>query len=187
MSDNTQMPVMLYTEQTPNPESIKYVLNRLLYKGTAEFKDAEAAKEWSPLAALLFEFPYVKNVYISNNFVTITKEFNYGWEEILLPVKEAIKKSVQDGVVPVNDGFEASKATQSLGGVPIEGDNPEIATRIKELIDTYVKPAVEGDGRFFCLFSPRFEQTQLFFIHIVNSLKSRTHTNRPRHRFYFKF
>ena len=146
MSDNTQMPVMLYTEQTPNPESIKYVLNRLLYKGTAEFKDAEAAKEWSPLAALLFEFPYVKNVYISNNFVTITKEFNYGWEEILLPVKEAIKKSVQDGVVPVNDGFEASKATQSLGGVPIEGDNPEIATRIKELIDTYVKPAVEGDG-----------------------------------------
>jgi Fe-S cluster biogenesis protein NfuA len=140
------MPVMLYTEQTPNPESIKYVLNRLLYKGTAEFKDAEAAKEWSPLAALLFEFPYVKNVYISNNFVTITKEFNYGWEEILLPVKEAIKKSVQDGVVPVNDGFEASKATQSLGGVPIEGDNPEIATRIKELIDTYVKPAVEGDG-----------------------------------------
>ncbi|MBL0190032.1 MAG: NifU family protein [Saprospiraceae bacterium] len=146
MSDNTQMPVMLYTEQTPNPESIKYVLNRLLYKGTAEFKDAEAAKEWSPLAVLLFEFPYVKNVYISNNFVTITKEFNYGWEEILLPVKEAIKKSVQDGVVPVNDGFEASKATQSLGGVPIEGDNPEIATRIKELIDTYVKPAVEGDG-----------------------------------------
>mgnify|MGYP001375931861 FL=1 len=131
MSDNTQMPVMLYTEQTPNPESIKYVLNRLLYKGTAEFKDAEAAKEWSPLAALLFEFPYVKNVYISNNFVTITKEFNYGWEEILLPVKEAIKKSVQDGVVPVNDGFEASKATQSLGGVPIEGDNPEIATRIR--------------------------------------------------------
>lgn len=146
MSDNTQMPVMLYTEQTPNPESIKYVLNRLLYKGTAEFKDAEAAKEWSPLAALLFEFPYVKNVYISNNFVTITKEFNYGWEEILLPVKEAIKKSVQDGVVPVNEGFEASKATQSLGGVPIEGDNPEIASRIKELIDTYVKPAVEGDG-----------------------------------------
>jgi Fe-S cluster biogenesis protein NfuA len=146
MSDNTQMPVMLYTEQTPNPESIKYVLNRLLYKGTAEFKDAEAAKEWSPLAALLFEFPYVKNVYISNNFVTITKEFNYGWEEILLPVKEAIKKAVQDGLMPVNEGFEASKATQSLGGVPIEGDNPEIATRIKELIDTYVKPAVEGDG-----------------------------------------
>ena len=137
---------MLYTEQTPNPESIKYVLNRLLYKGTAEFKDAEAAKEWSPLAALLFEFPYVKNVYISNNFVTITKEFNYGWEEILLPVKEAIKKAVQDGLMPVNEGFEASKATQSLGGVPIEGDNPEIATRIKELIDTYVKPAVEGDG-----------------------------------------
>jgi len=52
-----QSPIMLYTEQTPNPESLKFVTNRMNYKGTADFKTADLAKEWSPLAEALFQKP----------------------------------------------------------------------------------------------------------------------------------
>ena len=80
----TKSPVMLYTEQTPNPESLKFVSNRMLFRGTADFREEDLAKEWSPLGAALFGLPYVKGVYVCNNFVSITKEFNYAWEDIML-------------------------------------------------------------------------------------------------------
>ena len=145
----TRNPVMLYTEQTPNPETLKFVTNRMLYKGTADFREEELAREWSPLASHLFDFPYVKGVYLCNNFVTVTKEFNYAWEDIMLKLKEAIKTYIGDGGVILNDGFEeAMAAIEAEQGVGYEysEDEAEIVKKIKELIDTYVKPAVEMDG-----------------------------------------
>ena len=79
MSTATKSPVMLYTEQTPNPESLKFVTNRMLYQGTADFREEELAREWSPIAAALFDQPYTKGVYVCTNFVTITKQINYAW------------------------------------------------------------------------------------------------------------
>ena len=149
MSTATQSPIMLYTEQTPNPESLKFVTNKILYKGTADFRERELAEEWSPLAKSLFEFPYVKGVYICNNFVTITKEFNYSWEDIMLKLKEYIKEYVTEGRVIISEGFdEAMKAKEAETGVGYEytGDEVELVKKIKDLIDTYVKPAVEMDG-----------------------------------------
>ena len=92
METATKSPVLIYTEQTPNPESLKFVTNRMLYSGgTADFREEELAVEWSPLAASLFELPFVKGVYITNNFVTVTKEFNYAWEDIMLNLKQFVK------------------------------------------------------------------------------------------------
>ena len=141
-------PVMLYTEQTPNPESLKFVTNKMLYRGTADFREAGLAKEWSPLATELFDLPYVKGVYICNNFVTISKEFNYAWEDIMLKTKEFIKQYVENDGVVVSDGFaEAMQKIESeTHSTQYTGADGEIATRIKELINTYVKPAVEMDG-----------------------------------------
>ncbi len=149
MNTATQSPIMLYTEQTPNPESLKFVMNKIIYRGTADFRGEELAKEWSPLASELFTFPYVKGVYICNNFVTITKEFNYSWEDIMLKLKEFIKTYVSDDKAILKEGFEeAMKAKESENGVSYEytGDQAELVKKIKELIDTYVKPAVEMDG-----------------------------------------
>ena len=87
----TKSPVMLYTEQTPNPEALKYVTNRMLYRGIAEFKDLEMAAEWSPMANSLMALPYIKSVYFNNNYVTVMKELNYAWEDIMLKIKEFIK------------------------------------------------------------------------------------------------
>lgn len=145
----TKSPVMLYTEQTPNPESLKFVTNRMIYKGTADFREEELAKEWSPLGTALFELPYVKGVYISNNFVTITKEFNYAWEDIMLKLKKFIKEYIDEGKPILNEGFEEAMAKiEAERGASYEysEDEAEIVTRIKELIETYVKPAVEMDG-----------------------------------------
>ena len=149
MSTATQSPIMLYTEQTPNPESLKFVTNKIIYKGTADFREEALAQEWSPLASELFEFPYVKGVYICNNFVTISKEFNYSWEDIMLKLKEFIKSYISDGKEILKEGFEeAMRAKEAESGVGYEytGDQAELVKKIKELIDTYVKPAVEMDG-----------------------------------------
>jgi len=140
---------MLYTEQTPNPESLKFVTNRMLHKGTADFRTEELAKEWSPLATELFALPYVKGVYICNNFVTISKEMNYLWEDIMLKTKEFIKGYVADGKTVISEGFdEAMAKLEEENGVAhqYEGEEAEIVIKIKELIDKYVKPAVEMDG-----------------------------------------
>jgi Fe-S cluster biogenesis protein NfuA len=148
METLVKTPVMLYTEQTPNPESLKFVTNRMLFANkTADFRDEASAQEWSPLASALFEFPYVKGVYICNNFVTITKEFNYNWDDIMLEVKAFLKKYVEEDKTILKEGYEEAKAkieTESLRET--HGDNAEIAQKVKDLIDTYVRPAVEMDG-----------------------------------------
>ncbi len=148
MSTTTTSPVMLYTEQTPNPESLKFVTNRMLYRGTADFREEGLAREWSPLAAALFDQPFVNGVYITNNFVTITKEFNYEWADIMLKLKDFIKKYVEEGSEIIKEGFSAEmeKLQAKQDEEQFSGEHGEIAKKIKELIDTYVKPAVEMDG-----------------------------------------
>ena len=137
---------MLYTEETPNPESLKFVTNRMLYKGTADFREADWAAQWSPLADSLFALPYVKGVYICNNFVTVTKELNYAWEDIMLKLKEAIKIYVDQGGEILREGYAQAIAELEASQQEFSGEDAEIVTRIKDLIDTYVKPAVEMDG-----------------------------------------
>ena len=142
-------PVLLYTEQTPNPESLKFVTNRMLYNGTAEFKEEDFARQWSELAAALYDFPYVKKVYIANNYVTLTKEFNYSWDDVMLNLKEFIKDYLQDEKPIVKDGLteEIARIEAERGdSYAYSEEDGEIVAQIKELIDNYVKPAVEMDG-----------------------------------------
>lgn len=145
----TKSPILIYTEQTPNPESLKFVTNRMLYRGTADFREEEMAKEWSPLAAELFQLPFVKGVYICNNFVTVTKEINYEWSDIMLKLKDFIKTYVDQGKEILKDGFaEAMEKMEAERGAGYQysGDDAETVKKIKDLIDTYIKPAVEMDG-----------------------------------------
>ena len=148
-STSTKSPVLLYTEQTPNPETLKFVTNRMIYRGTADFREESHAQEWSPMASALFELPYVKGVYICNNFVTITKEMNYGWADIMLKLKEFIKSYVTDSRPVINEGYEEAMAELEQAELKDHNyteDEAGIVKKIKDLLETYVKPAVEGDG-----------------------------------------
>ncbi|MBK7935750.1 MAG: NifU family protein [Lewinellaceae bacterium] len=148
METVAKSPVMLYTEQTPNPEALKYVTNRMLYRGIADFKEKNLAEEWSPMANGLMELPYVKGVYFNNNYVTITKEFNYEWSEIMLKLKEFVKEFIENEGVVIKEGFAEylEQLTAENNADQFSGENGDIARKVKELIDTYVKPAVEMDG-----------------------------------------
>ncbi|HQW10898.1 MAG TPA: NifU family protein [Saprospiraceae bacterium] len=143
-------PILIYTEETPNPESLKFVVNKMLFQGgTADFKTAEEALVWSPLANELFFFPYVKGVYICNNFVTVTKELNYDWEAIKLRLKEFIKNYVAEAKPIINEGFREELERQEAenhSSRDYSGDEAGIVQKIKDLIENVVKPAVAGDG-----------------------------------------
>lgn len=140
---------MMYTEQTPNPDSLKFVTNRMLYRGTADFRTQELANEWSPMAKALFELPYVNGVYVCNNFVTITKEMSYAWEDISLKLKEWIKAYIEEDKQILKDGFEeAMEKIEEERGASYEysEEDAEIVKKIRELLVKYVRPAVEMDG-----------------------------------------
>lgn len=144
-----KQPIMLYTEQTPNPETLKFVTNQMIYpRKTAEFKkeDLQLAEEWSPIAFALLQFETVKSVYICNNFITLTKESEFDWDVISMDLKKFIKDCLEQDMMIVKEGYEEIKAAKEAEGVNINEDDSEIVIKIKQLLDKYVKPAVEMDG-----------------------------------------
>src|ERR1700722_15974061 len=104
---STPFVLEIYTEHTPNPESQKFVTNlHLLPNYVAEYRSKESATE-SELAQALFDIPFVSGVFISNNFVTISKKPDYEWYEITPELKEAIRKFVASGRPVVSESLLA--------------------------------------------------------------------------------
>jgi NFU1 iron-sulfur cluster scaffold homolog, mitochondrial len=137
----TTAPIDIYTEMTPNPATMKFVLNKMLLPNRiAEFGDIAAATK-SPMATELFGFPYVKSVFIMNNFVTITKQADVEWEDVIPTLKEFVKKYVQEDGLVVSDDFSESNNNRSI-------NENETEKKIKDVLENYVKPAVEMDGGF---------------------------------------
>lgn len=141
---------MLYTEQTPNPETLKFVTNQMLYaRNMADFTEEQKdlAATWSPVADALFQFEFVRGVYICNNFITVTKAADTEWTDIMLELKNFIKNYLEEEKPIINEGFEAVKAElESESEEQYEGENAELVAKIKQLLDKYVRPAVEMDG-----------------------------------------
>jgi Fe-S cluster biogenesis protein NfuA len=136
--------VSIYTEMTPNPETMKFVANKLLYPGkSVDFQDIDAAKP-SPLALELFSFPFVKSVFIASNFVTLTKTVDADWEDIKPSIRQFLKDYLEDGKPIVNED-ELPASASSEGNIVLSEDG-DVVKRIKELLENYVKPAVEMDG-----------------------------------------
>jgi len=130
----------VYQEATPNPESLKFITNKhLLPNYYAEFKSQDACGE-SNLAKALFNIPFVQSVFISNNFVTITKKPDYEWYEITPEIKEGIRTFLLSGNSIVSD------ALLQKGAAPKAQPSDDPEAKIKELLEKYVRPAVEGDG-----------------------------------------
>lgn len=134
--------VSIYTEMTPNPETMKFVANKLLYPGKSiDFPEKELT-EPSPLAQELFNFPYVKGVFIASNFVTLTKDSGTQWEEITSTIRQFLKEYLEAEKTVVD---EALVPAQEDGNMVLS-DDPDVVKRIKEMLENYVKPAVEMDG-----------------------------------------
>ena len=135
--------ISIYTEMTPNPETMKFVANKLLYPGKSiDFADVESAKP-SPLATELFGFPFIKSVFIASNFVTLTKTAETDWDDIISTIRQFLKEYLEEGKTVLNE--EEIIVVKKEGNV-IDADDDDVVKRIKELLESYVKPAVEMDG-----------------------------------------
>lgn len=135
--------ISIYTEMTPNPGTMKFVVNKLLYPGkSADFPD-EASAGGSPLAAELFTFPFVRGVFIASNFITLTKAPETDWHDVIPSIKTFLKEYIEEGrpiIVEEALAIEDSRMSEPAA------DDSDVVKRIKELLENYVKPAVEMDG-----------------------------------------
>lgn len=134
--------VSIYTEMTPNPETMKFVANKLLYPGKSIDFQNESAAGPSPLAKELFGFPFVKGVFIASNFVTLTKTPDTDWNEVIPSLREFLKGYLEEGKMVINEDDIPKKSIEPLS----PSEDSDIVNRIKELLDNYVRPAVEMDG-----------------------------------------
>jgi Fe-S cluster biogenesis protein NfuA len=129
--------MFIQTEQTPNPATLKFLPGQeVMTSGTAEFRDAEAAKT-SPLASKLFGIDGVKGVFFGADFITVSKAGDAEWHHLKSPVLGAIMEHYLSGAPIVTDLDDAVIADEADG---------ELVAQIRELLDTRVRPAVAQDG-----------------------------------------
>ena len=144
-----KVPATVYSELTPNPATMKFVTNKhLLGTGdSAEFNSSAETKGYSPLAEELFNFPFVKGVFIAANFVTITKTDNLSWDFINMQLREFIRDWIGDGKDVLIQMPSKDSAPSTEENKPTKVFKPsEYDVAIANLLDEYVRPAVENDG-----------------------------------------
>lgn len=153
MDSLVKKPVVIYAESTPNPSAMKFVANRLLVPegATVEYKTSAEAKT-SPLALQLFMFSFVKQVFIAGNYITITKNDTVAWEDVIQHARDFIKLFLEEGNAVVNElpkkevatdnTFAETKSVYTEHSAPIT----ETETKIVEILEEYIRPAVEQDG-----------------------------------------
>jgi len=128
------MNINVYTESTPNPATMKFIVNKLLINGSVDYPTKESA-EHSPFAKELYKFSFVNGVIFASNFVTVTKTEGSDWNDLEPIVKEFVKGAVE---------AEYKVQIEEQQEVAFEGTEAEI--KIQQILQDYVRPAVEQDG-----------------------------------------
>lgn len=138
-------PITVYGETTPNPSALKFVVNKMLTKSTVEFKNIDEAVA-SPLAQELFKFPYVKEIFIDENYISVTKYAVSEWQEITLELRTFIKQYIENGGTVLDESLIV--AHKELENTKTENfDNLDVTSQqIINILEEYVKPAVQADG-----------------------------------------
>lgn len=138
-------PIEVYAEITPNPAAMKFGTTRRLTSTDVEYTNIEEASKSSPFAQALFAFPFVKGIFISNNYVSIIKYDIVEWNEVYPEIRTFIRSYLQEDKViikelPKQEQKEAVAevaSTENLEGTP---------AKIVDILDEYIRPAVASDG-----------------------------------------
>jgi Fe-S cluster biogenesis protein NfuA len=140
-----KVPVTVYAESTPNPSAMKFVANKRIVPAAFEFTSLKDSKH-SPFASELFQFPFVKNVFFDENFVSITKDASVDWNDVTLELREFIRNYIEDSKTIVSEDASAilqkTNAQQDQHFDALDDTSKEIVNILEE----YVKPAVASDG-----------------------------------------
>ncbi len=145
-----KVPVTIYAESTPNPSVMKFVANKPLADGIFEFKNIDEAIN-APLATALYSFPFVKEIFISANYVSVMKYNVAEWQEISMEIREFIRIYIEDGKPILNDAILLKEDQNETSNIS-KGDKSktesysDIENEIVSILDEYIKPAVASDG-----------------------------------------
>ena len=142
-TDLKKVPVTVYAESTPNPSVMKFVANKMLVDNVFEFKSIEDTSA-SPLAAALFQFAFVKEIFLDTNYISINKNEGVEWESIVMEIREFIRIYLEDGKTIIASNAP-TKASFSSSATPLE-ELDETSQEIVKIIEDYIKPAVASDG-----------------------------------------
>lgn len=142
---NKKLPITVYAETTPNPAVLKFVSNKALTKTMVECKNIDDTTA-SPLAKELFKFPFVKEVFIDENYISITKFEIAQWDEVTLETRTFIKEFLENGNLAVDESLiEKTEIHQKQQEAYF--DKLDVTSQqIINILEEYVKPAVQGDG-----------------------------------------
>ena len=135
--------VEVYAEVTPNPTVMKFGTNKALTQTDVEYKNIDEASQSSPLAQALFNFPFVKEVFISENYISITKYDMIDWNEVYQEVRTFIRGYIQEGKTII--ATLPKQQTQQNVEIPKENLS-DTEAKIVDILDEYIKPAVASDG-----------------------------------------
>ena len=137
-----KVPITIYAESTPNPGVMKFVANKKLVEQIFEYKTIDETTH-APLAQKLFHFPFVKEVFMDTNYISITKFDVSEWDGIVLEIREFLRSYLEEGneiMIPVQE--EAVEKNSESSSEPLD----EISRQIVGIIEEYIKPAVAADG-----------------------------------------
>ena len=139
---NKISPTTVYAESTPNPNVMKFVVNKKIVKGVYEFKNVDETTN-APIAKSLFGFSFIKEVFLDFNFISVTQNSDSNWEENVMDVREFIRSYIQDGNTLIHeDLFE-----QTQDNIELDLHNmDDVSKEIIDIIEKHVKPAVASDG-----------------------------------------
>lgn len=146
-SDNStkKEAIEVYAEVTPNPSVMKFGTNKALTSTDVEYKNIEEASKSSPLAQALFSFPFVKGVFISENYISVTKFDVIEWNEVYAEVRNFISTYLQDNKTIIKELPQATKSAEEqkeVAPIDLEGT----PAKIVDILDEYIRPAVASDG-----------------------------------------
>ena len=137
-----KIPTTIYAESTPNPSVMKFVANKPLVPQSFEFKNIDEAKI-SPLAQKLFHFPFIKEIFINSNYISITKYEINSWDEVVMEIREFVRSFLEEGNIVIEESIELKKDFKNTSG--FENLN-ELEKQIISILKEYIQPAVASDG-----------------------------------------
>lgn len=140
-----KIPISVYGETTPNPATLKFVVNRKITPQAVEFKNIDATKV-SPLAHALFQFPFVKELFFDENYISITKYDIASWDEVTLELRTFIKEYIENGGVVVEENLLEQAPQQEKQQIKNFDHLDTTSQQIINILEEYVKPAVAADG-----------------------------------------
>nr|WP_315195493.1 NifU family protein [uncultured Flavobacterium sp.] len=137
--------ITVYGESTPNPSALKFVVNKMITKNAVEFKNIDQSAP-SPLATELFKFPYVKEIFIDENYISVTKYDINEWQDITLELRTFIKQFIENGGTVLDENLIQTIVKDEKTKDESFDSLDEISQKIINILEEYVKPAVAADG-----------------------------------------